>query len=143
MPSFEKFHPLLTPHYRLDWPNTVPLKKLVPFYLPAAIAQLPPLINQQLHAIMQGTALHYVICLKNDTQVLGVISCDLQVMHFKLHPQAVAIDEIFNYLFKFLKINFKINEIFLIKNEIANLSTKQKALLDVALASEDLIIKIK
>ena len=64
-------------------------------------------------------------------------------MHFKLHPQAAAIDEIFNYLFKFLKINFKINEIFLIKNEIANLSTKQKALLDVALASEDLIIKIK
>lgn len=143
MPSFEKFHPLLTPHYRLDWPNTVPLKNLKPFYLPQSIAQLPPLINQQMHAIMQGEALTYAICLKTNAQVLGVISTDLRTIHFKLHPQAEAIDEIFNYLFKFLKINFKISQIFLIKREIANLSTKQKALLDVTLAPEDLIIKIK
>lgn len=51
--------------------------------------------------------------------------------------------EIFDYLSKFLKNNFQINQIFLAKTTFKALPETQKALLLAALTAEGLTVKIK
>jgi hypothetical protein len=94
--SFEKYHPLLTPHYKLDWPTTVSLNKL---------HLNPQVVNHQMISVMKGEKLVYAITERDSKKFMKIIEITMKDHTAYLSPSPID-PEIIEYLRGFLKQNF-------------------------------------
>lgn len=145
MTSFAQFHPLLTPHFQMDWPNSTALKNLAPFYPKLSLKELALVLNRQMQAIMANRQLIYVVTNRQTQQVCALCTITLKPATLQMQFCAAVLNsrEIFDYLSKFLKNNFQINQIFLAKTAFKALPETQKSLLLAALTAEGITGKIK
>lgn len=86
----------MTPHYKLDWPNSVPLKEL---------HVNPQIINRQMTSIMKGEKLAYAITERENGKFIKII--EITMKNQIAYINSTGLDpEIMQYLHDFLSQNF-------------------------------------
>ncbi|AVK63989.1 GNAT family N-acetyltransferase [Lactobacillus sp. CBA3606] len=118
MTKFEKYHPLLTPHYTLDWLTKVRVKNVLTLYQQMSNAQTPPTIlttadqlNQTMREIFHDQKLVWGISTRPTDQFIGQAGFDpidltaktavLTVTVLTAHHQIAVLTEIYQRLIAF------------------------------------------
>jgi hypothetical protein len=86
MTSFEKFHPVLTAHYTLDWLTQTPVKQIDDLFsqpvvttvkaeqLPTAILETVKRVNRVMQKVMNGTELTWGITDSRSQIFIGIVT---------------------------------------------------------------------
>ncbi|BDR59726.1 hypothetical protein [Xylocopilactobacillus apicola] len=109
MTNFEKFHPLLTANFKLDWLTTVPLNVLLAFGYSAEEVHL------KMQQTMRGAQLSYAIVERASNSFQGVLTIKFSESTAEIagtvKPEFSGESEIMDYLKGFLAANFSVNHL--------------------------------
>ncbi|AVK61418.1 GNAT family N-acetyltransferase [Lactobacillus sp. CBA3605] len=118
MSKFEKYHPLLTPHYTFDWLTKVRVKSVFTLYQQMSDTQTPPTmlttadqLNQTMREIFHDQKLVWGISTRPTDQFVGQAGFDpidlttktavLTVTVLSAHHQTAVLTEIYQRLIAF------------------------------------------
>ncbi|BDR57547.1 hypothetical protein [Xylocopilactobacillus apis] len=109
MKSFEKYHPLLTEHYKMDWLTAFPLKDII--LKIGSASETAKFINQQMRLVMANQKLFYGVADRSSNLFLGFVEITF-IGETAQIDLSLDSDEIVLYLTEFLKSNFGVKKIF-------------------------------
>ena len=141
MTSFERFHPVLTPNFQLDWLTESPIKAVHALYTdrhtyqtadiptaPGAILETVKSVSQTMQQVMRQNELTWGITQTNNNQLVGVI----KILNLNRTPDAAKIafivktpgilKEVLVRTIQFVKDHFKVSQLTItLTKEPANL----------------------